>query len=230
VDMTTGEVCTEGSMPFLLGKSLQNIVKERYSLNVTSENDGNCAALAEVWKGAANGFNDVAMVVIGTGIGGAIIKDGKIHPGAHRLSGEFGYAISNYCYADGSFKVWSETGAVFALCERMSNLKGRALDGVEIFDLALAGDEDALREVDAFYAFNAIGLHNIQYAFDPQVIVIGGAISERTDFMTELSKRIERLYTAIEIAPVKPHVRVAQFGNDANLLGAVYHYLQIANE
>lgn len=222
----TGRIISEGSMPYLVDVNLKTVLEEKYKLIVHSENDGNCAALAEVWKGAGKECSDIALVVIGTGVGGAIVKDRHVHPGANFISGEFGYFISDYDFDKNEYNRWSDTGALFALTERMALLKERPFTGKEVFQLAEEGDLDAITEVDSFYKSNAVGLFNIQYMYDPETIVLGGAISTRKDFIEQLELRLDKIFEYIHLAPVRPVLKVAEFGNDANLLGAVYNYLQ----
>ncbi len=227
VNPKTGEILSEGSMPFLIKENLADLIKNKYNISVSSENDGNCAALAEVWKGIAKECNDIALVVVGTGIGGAIIKDKKIHHGKNFVSGEFGYFISDFDFEKNSFKIWSEKGATYTLIKNMSKLKGKELSGEEVFDLAGLGDEDAIREIKLFYNNNAVGIFNLQYLFDPEMVVFGGGISKRPDFLERLNSDLDRIYKVIHHAPIRPNIKVAKYGNDANLIGAVYNFLQV---
>lgn len=222
----TGMIISEGSMPFLVGINLKEILEEEYNLKVHSENDGNCGALAEIWQGVAKESSDVAMMVIGTGVGGAIVKNRKIHPGANFVSGEFGYFISDYDFEKKDFKIWSEKGALFSMTERMSEKKGKSLTGFEVFELEKLGDKDAIHEVRSFFQSTAIGIFNLQYLYDPEMIVIGGAISSRPDFIERTERELLKIYDVIHHAPVKPFIKTAKYGNDSNLIGAVYNFLQ----
>ncbi len=226
----SGEVLSEGSMPFLLGISLQDLLKEKYLLPVSSENDGNCAALAEVWKGAGEGCSDALSVVIGTGVGGAVVKNGKIHAGTNFFSGEFGYLIMNFDFEKSLFNTWSDMGATWAMTEKVKEQTGKTCNGIEVFEMANEGNEVAMREIDHFYKSNAVGIFNLQYTYDPEVIILGGAISSRIDFKDELEKRLDVIYKSAYHAPVRPEIRIASYGNDANMVGAVYYFLQLQNK
>lgn len=222
----TGMIISEGSMPFLVGVNLNKLIEDKYHIRVHSENDGNCGALAEVWLGAGKACSDVAMIVIGTGVGGAVIKNRSIHPGANFIAGEFGYFISDYDFEKKDFKIWSETGAVLSITESMYKKTGRTLSGIEIFDLEKSGDSHAIEAIKSFFQSTAVGLFNIQYFYDPECIIIGGAVSSRQDFISRVEKELLKIYEVIDHAPVRPTLKRAYFGNDANLIGAVYNYLQ----
>ncbi len=228
-DPNSGEVLSEGSMPFLLGMSIKDELKKTYNMPIHSENDGNCAALAEVWLGAGKNYNDLAMVVFGTGVGGAVIKNRKMHSGKQFLSGEFGYLINSCNFQDDEFTIWSEAGGLYSMREEFSSCIGSEVTGKQLFDFAEAGHEVAKKLVDNFYNSHAVGLFNIQYMYDPEIIVLGGAVSSREEFIPEINKRIDKMCETIKIATAKPILVKAEHGNDANLIGAVYHYMQKEN-
>lgn len=225
VDARTGEILGKGSMPFLLKESLNEILGKLYKFKVTSENDGNCAALAEVWLGAAKNCNDIALVVCGTGIGGAVVKDRKIHTGKHLHAGEFGYSIVD-TRDPKNLKNWSAVGSTRAMINRYCELKDlKVISGEEIFVRAEQGDEIAKAVIDDFFFYNAIGIHGIQFSYDPELILIGGAISERADFLERLGEKFNIIYDAFDYGDVRPKVERCKFLNNSNLLGAVYHHM-----
>ena len=103
-----------------------------------------------------------------------------------------------------------------------------SLTGLDVFELCEKGDEIALKEVDKYYYTMAVGIYNIQYTYDPEVIILGGAISEREDYINEINKRLDYMMgteCGLE-GTIKPLVKRCVYGNDANKLGALYNYLQ----
>lgn len=88
------------------------------------------------------------------------------------------------------------------------------------------GDEIAINEVNKYYFIMAAGIYNIQYTYDPEVIILGGAISERTEYVEEINKRIDILMSSDLEGKIKPVLKTCVFGNDANKLGALCNYLQ----
>ena len=230
VDSETGVIGGTSAISYIHGPNFKEILKKATNLEVEIENDANCAALGECWLGAGKDNNDLAFVVCGSGIGGAIVKDKKIHGGSHKHGGEFGYCSIN-CELDGEpkFTSWSKSGSTTALAKRVANLKGLeedSLNGVEVFELCSKGDEISIKEVNKYYFIMAVGIYNIQYTFDPEVIILGGAISERKDYVDEINKRLDVLMNSGLEGKIKPVLKTCQFGNDANKLGALYNYLQ----
>ncbi|WP_432667046.1 ROK family protein [Wukongibacter baidiensis] len=232
IDNITGMIVSPGSLEFIEGKNIKKSLEDRLNIPVEAENDGNCAALAEVWRGAAKENNDVALVVLGTGIGGAVIKNREIHRGANLHSGEFGYAIHQFNYESKNFNIWSHTASTDALVKnvaRRMGVKEDELNGFEVFTLASKGNEIAIEEIDKFYYTCAVGIYNIQYYYDPEVILIGGAISSRETLISEINKRLDIILKKINIAKIYPKIKTCNFLNDANLIGALYNFLKRNN-
>lgn len=231
VDSESGVIGGSSALPCIHGPNLKKVLGEETGLPVELENDANCAALGELWKGAAKHNQDVLFVIIGSGIGGAVVKGRKIHKGAHLHGGEFGYMIMDVYNENGNIvcKTWSEIGATVALVNRVAKEKGlsvRDLNGETIFAMAEQGDIQAQKAVDEFYVSLARGIFNLQYVYDPEKIILGGAISDRGDFIEQIEKKLSILLSCVHIAKVKPIIEKCHFKNDANLLGALYHYIQ----
>ncbi len=231
VDSKEGVVGGSSALPCIHGPNFKEIFKKELNLTLEIENDANCAALGEVWLGGAKDNRDLAFVVCGTGIGGAIIKDRKIHKGTHLHGGEFGYMIlESKRTKDGvEFKTWSDIGSTGGLQRTVAERKGISadeLDGKKIFELAESGDEVCKEEIENFYFNIAKGIFNLQYIYDPEKILIGGAISSREDFIDKINENMDLLMNTMTHAQVRPVIDKCKFGNDANLLGALFHYLQ----
>lgn len=230
VDSGLGVIGGISAIPYIHGPNFKEILNEATGLQAELENDANCAALGECWLGAGKDNQDLAFVVCGSGIGGAIVKDKKIHGGIHKHGGEFGYC-SITCDLEGEpkFTSWSQAGSTTALAKRVAKLKGLeegSLNGIEVFELCNKGDEIAVKEVDKYYFIMAVGIYNIQYTFDPEVIILGGAISERAEYIDEINKRLDLLMNSDLEGTIKPVLKKCEFGNDANKLGALYNYIQ----
>ncbi|MBD7914698.1 ROK family protein [Clostridium sp. Sa3CUN1] len=234
VDSDTGIIGGASALPCIHGPNFKKIFGEDLGLKLEIENDANCAALGEVWKGAAKDNDDVLFVVCGTGIGGAIIKDKKIHKGNNLHGGEFGYSILRYDGNDEKFKfkMWSHLGSTGALIKDVAKRKGISEDDINgqvIFELAEKGDKDCIEAIDSFYFYNAVGIFNLQYIYDPEKILIGGAISNREDFIDKINEKLEVIIEDVEYGNIRPTIERCKFKNDANLLGALYNYLQRNN-
>lgn len=227
VNNKSGFIGGASAVPYIHGPNVKEILEKATGLKVAMENDANCAALAEVWNGAAKGCKDVLFVVSGTGIGGAVIVDGKLHTGPNLFGGEFGYMISEADFENKKFHTWSDVGSTSAIVRKTAELKGISpseLDGKKVFELADAGDKDAKFAVNRYFENTAKFIFNLQYAFDPEVVVIGGAISAREDLIEKIEEKLSIMCNSIDIAGIYPKVKVCKFFNDSNLLGAVYNF------
>lgn len=219
VDDVSGVIGGSSALPYIHDFPIRQELERRLSLSAALENDANCAALGESWLGVGKEHEDLVFLVIGTGIGGAVVKGKRIHHGKHLHGGEFGYMVS-----DTSHRILSDMGSTRILAERVADAKGlprEEMDGRKAFALADAGDADALQAVSAMYEALAMAIYNLQYAIDPEIFVLGGAVSERPGFAEEIGKRVDIILKDVGVARIRPIIRPAQFGNDANLLGAV---------
>ena len=116
--------------------NIAEYVGKALGLPVYLENDANCAALAEVWKGVACHENDCCFIVSGTGIGGAVIKDRHVHHGNALHGGEFGYMIMRYDQDEKKYYTWSDDGSTVAVTKRVAkelDVDYHTLDGKEVF-------------------------------------------------------------------------------------------------
>ncbi|MFC6465259.1 ROK family protein [Marinilactibacillus sp. GCM10026970] len=209
------------ALPYLHYFPIYDELETLLSLPVSIENDANCSALAEVWKGAAKDKQNVLFVVVGTGIGGSVIVDKEVQHGAHLFGGEFGIMLLN------ERQTFSQLGTTVALAKRYNkkmDMMAMPVDGRTVFDLAERGDEVALEEVNKFYRYLSIGLFNLTYAFDPEVILIGGGVSSRPDLLEKLNAEIETLMKELGLDIFRPILDVCAYKNDANLIGAVYNF------
>lgn len=224
VDSTLGVVGGASAIPCIHGPNWKEIIFKNTGLRVSIENDANCAALAEVFSGNARGLEDILFLVCGTGIGGAIIKSGKIHKGKNLHGGEFGYMLMEE--KDGEYKNFSEVASTMSFVRKVrAYYKDESYDGIKIFEEAKKGDKVCIESIETFYRNLARGIFNIQYVYDPEVILIGGAISDREDFIDSLNEKIDELMEKIEIAKVRPIVRTCTHKKNANIVGALANYI-----
>ena len=173
-------------------------------------------------------FRSVLVIVIGTGIGGSIIKNGLLHKGSNLHGGEFGYMLLT-SDVKGSDDVWSRVASTKALVKKVAQKKKvdmNTLSGEKIFMLADSGDEDCRQAIDEFYHLLAIGIYNLQYIYDPEIILIGGGISAREDLTEKINEKLDKILTTIDLARIKPRINTCKFRQNANLLGAVYGFIE----
>lgn len=226
VNSEKGTIGGSSAYDYIHGPNIKQDLEERFQKRVELENDANCAALAEVWKGAASDVDDCCFIVSGTGVGGAVVKNKQVHKGAHLHGGEFGYMLADFDFRTKELKTWSDISTVAVVKEvaKEKNMDISELSGKDIFD-HYHDDPIYKKAVDKFYSVLANGIYNLQYAFDPQKIIIGGAISAREDLLKEVNQRLDTIFDQCPHSHIRPIVLTCQFQNEANLIGALYHFL-----
>ncbi|MBP6301073.1 MAG: ROK family protein [Lactococcus raffinolactis] len=220
VNKTTGAIEGASALPYIHHFDIRGELEARFVLPVSMENDANCAALAELKFGAAKGIKDVIFMVLGTGVGGAIVIDGKIRHGQHLFGGELGFMLMDDTHS------FSELGTTIGMANRYKARTGKDLTGEAIFNLAHAGEEIAQEEMTVFLFNVAKGIFNLAYAFDPECIVIGGGVSQAEWLIPELEKELQKMLNKFRIAPFLPVIKACQYRNDANLVGAAVDFQQ----
>jgi predicted NBD/HSP70 family sugar kinase len=221
VNQKTGVIEGASAVPYIHHFPIFKELQELFGSPIAVENDANCAGLAEVWQGAAKGLKDVIFVVVGSGIGGAMIVNGKIHHGKHLFGGEFGFMLLT---DEGTFSTLATPVHMARRYAARKNLLENEVSGKEVFDLAEQGDTVASEEVAKFYRYLAQGIYNLQYSFDPEKIIIGGGVSSMPDLLPNLEAKLQEIIDQVKIAPLFPEIELCHFKNDANLLGAVYNF------
>lgn len=226
VDCRQGVIYGYSAIPSIHGPNWIEEIEKRCLLPVSIENDANCAALAETYAGAGKDYDDILCLVIGSGIGGSVIKNKKIHHGKHLSGGEFGYAV--FQQQDGELLTFSDLAATVNMVKKVQReLSKDTLEGREIFDMARNGNEICKRAVEQFYFQLALGIYNLQYIYDPEIVLIGGAVSEQKDFIEQIDNKLDEVLQKVKIADIKPKIKKCSYGPDANLEGAFVHHIQM---
>lgn len=225
IDVGRGLCVTSGALEYNTGKFLVRELEEICRAKVTMENDANCAALAEAKIGSLADVTDGFVMVFGTAVGGAFIKNHEIHRGKNNLSGEISYIMKNFSEEVVEENFFGVTCGVPTLLKNYSTAKKiPQTTGENFFRAVDSGDEIALACLDKFTRQIALQIYNIQLLLDPEKIAVGGGVSAQTFFIESIQKNLEKVYGAclIKIPPVP--VVPCKFRNDANLLGAFFRY------
>ena len=225
VDDESGVIGGSSALPYIHDFPIRQQLEQCLGLPAAMENDANCAALGEVWTGAGRDYEDVAFFVIGSGVGGALVHRKEIIHGAHLHGGEFGYM-----YVSEMRNILSEGGCPGGLKRRMAKERSVSpdeFDGRRVYELRDAGDETAARLIEDMYEFLARAIYDIQYIFDPEAFLLGGAISSRSDLIPGIESHLDRIMKEAAVARICPKILPCRHGNDANLLGAVCHFRSV---
>ncbi|MFV0395589.1 MAG: ROK family protein [Coprobacillaceae bacterium] len=230
IDVDEGVIYHGGALKFLHECHIvKELSKRCQNVQVSVENDGKCAGLAESSIGAAKDYQDAIIMAFGTGVGGAIIKDKKVHRGTRLIAGELSFITTAYNRKDLSRNTWGERGNAIHLALDLDKAKGKekgTYSGEDVFAMAEAGDEDATNILEDFYYDVANQINNMQYIYDPDIFCIGGGISEQPALLEGINRYVDKLQE-ISFQMVKPKVVKCQFQNDSNLIGALFNYLQM---
>lgn len=222
VDWKQGKITYAAPLiPDYTGTEMKRIVEETYHLPCEMENDVNCAGLAEYFSGAAKGSSISLCLTIGTGIGGAIVIDGKVFHGFSGSGCEVGYMhLRDGCFQD--------LGASSILVKKVAEYKQTDeadINGKYVFEQAKAGDVDCIRAIDEMTDVLGMGIANICYVLNPEVVVLGGGIMAQKEYLEE---RIQKSLDKYLIPAVSAHTRLefAKHQNQAGMLGAYYHFIE----
>jgi len=238
VDCCTGKVI--GPCPNIdgwQGMEIGKILKERLNMPVWVDNDVNAMALAESKFGAATGANSAIFVTVGTGVGGAVIIDGKLWRGATYSAGELGHMTINFdaplvhAGIPGTIEAYCHSQAILErvslrLKKELSPIFEGLLEGDlnqlnirKVFAAAKKGDEIAKDVLKETATYLGIGLAGVVNLLNPEVVVIGGGVAEGgAVFLDVVSAEIKR--RAFDSAVEKLSVVRAALGNDAGFIGA----------
>lgn len=192
----------------------------KYKIDISIANDANCALYAELWKGAASEYKDVISIVIGTGIGGAISINKEIINGCNNFAGEFGLG---QVLVNGELTRTSQICSTHNMVLECSNYLGNEINGEDIMNLYLENKE-VKKIVDKFVMNVAVLIFNLNVTINPEVFVVGGGISSNDLYIKILNEKIIELSKKELDAPIV-NIKVCEFKNNANLVGALYYHL-----
>ncbi len=205
------------------------------------ENDANAAAWGEAIAGAAKGSKSSVMITLGTGVGGGIIDGGKVFKGFNSAAGELGHIVIQVdgrpcsCGRQGCWEAYSSaTGLIKTTKEKLEECKasGRKtvmteiaeaagkVNGRTAFDGMRRGDEAAREVVDEYIKYLASGLASMINIFQPEVISIGGGISNEGQYLLDLVVPAVHAQIYGKGVVSTPDIRIATLRNDAGIIGA----------
>ncbi|RME55680.1 MAG: ROK family protein [Deltaproteobacteria bacterium] len=204
----------------LIGRPLQADLEARIGRRVVLENDANCFALAEARLGAGRGKGVVFGVIMGTGCGGGIVLQGRLHTGLQRIAGEWGHASIDpsgplcYCGHRGCVETLLSGGG---LERRFREETGLDLPLPEIVARFRAGGVAEERFIRRFLADFGRAIANLINILDPDLIVLGGGVSKIEELYTEGIAQVERFVFSDSLeTPIVRHT----LGDSAGVLGA----------
>lgn len=224
---STGLVKNANSI-WLNGRPLERDLTVRLQREVRCANDANCLAISEAIDGAAAGYPVVFGVIMGTGCGGGVAIEGRVHNGPNGLAGEWGHnplplqtadewpGPECYCGRRGCIEKWISGSGL----ERdFKTATGRALHGPEIVALSEQGDPEAEAALQRLEDRVARSLAGVVHILDPDAFVIGGGLSK----LARLYQNVPRLLSLYTFGgPVETPILQAVHGDASGVRGAAW--------
>jgi predicted NBD/HSP70 family sugar kinase len=208
-------LATTDTMKDYAGIHLKEEIEKNTGIFTTVENDVNCAALAESVFGNPP-LQDFLAMTIGTGIGGAIVVNGKIVHGNSYSAGEWGRMLIHGI-------PYEKLASLSSLLLYARELGLQVNHTHEVFEKYDQKDPIAVKVIDRFYQYLADGIVNLIYTFNPSHLVIGGGISNRGDqFILELRSVLKQKIEPYFIDSFD--IQLATLKNDSGMLGAFIHH------
>lgn len=217
---------------------LRDAVQKEMNLPVHLGNDANCAALGE-YHMLPEKINDMVFITLGTGVGGGIIIDGKLYTGFNGIAGEVGHIMLRHggekcgCGRRGCWEAYASVTALIRQTRAFAEANPQSavaescgadfsnLSGKTAFALAKEGDADAAEIVSTWIGYVADGITDMINIFQPELLLIGGAISKEGDtLLLPLREKVEEDMYKSRVPQTK--IRIAAYGNDAGLIGAAF--------
>lgn len=215
------------------------MLKERLGIDIYIDNDANAAAYGEYLAGAGVGTKDFIAVTLGTGVGGGVIIGGKMLLGSNFAGGELGHTVLQMdgepctCGRKGCFEAYASATALIRQTKRamekhkdsiMWKLAEKAgkVNGRTAFDAMRAGDKAGSEVVRNYCRYVAEGVCNIMNIFQPDLLCIGGGISNEKENLTNPVNELVRKDIYTRHTETKDRICVAKLGNDAGIIGAAF--------
>ena len=222
LDSKKGIVLSPPNLPDWRGVRLKEIIERRFRIPVAVENDANCAGLGEALFGAGiksgRRASSMVLLTLGTGIGSAIVLDGKLWTGKGGFASELGHTSID---ADGPKCGCGNRGCIELYASATAVARRGKMDAEEVFRAAAKGNKAARKVADDTARYLGCALANIVNALDPEVIVLAGGMAKAgRAFMDKVEKTMRE--RALKESSRGVRLVTAKLGEDAGLIGAAW--------
>lgn len=228
IDQKNGVCISAGNLPFK-GISVSGVVSNALGVPASLANDARCAVCGELYAGAGREVDSFVMMTLGTGVGGGIVINKKLHFGKNGGAGELGHMIVDMngedckCGQRGCLEHYASVTALIKQTEAaarenpeslLAKMCEKGASGRTAFDAKRAGCPVGAAVVDKYIEYIAVGITSVLRVLQPEAIVIGGAISNEGDnLIVPLREKVKSKYPVMIVA--------SELKNDAGLIGAV---------
>jgi glucokinase len=195
---------------------LADFLEAKTSIPTILANDANCAGLGEAWLGAGRPFQNLILLTLGTGVGGAIVLGGELFIGHRGAAGELGLIALN---PEGPPCNSGNQGSLEQYVSVRAIRRQTGKEPAELGQLAKAGNPEALAFWESYGRLLGVGLSSLIYVLTPEAIVIGGGVSASANFFFPATQaEIERRVLPSSRTGLK--LLTAELGNQAGMVGA----------
>lgn len=230
IDYDNGVLVRASNLPYKNTPVIE-IIKKETGIECVLCNDATCAVYGELYAGLGKEFSNIVMLTLGTGVGGGIIIDKKVYTGKKGGAGEFGHFTINFdghpcpCGQRGCMEQYTSVTALIRQTKEaidnnpdslLAKMGENGVSGKTAFDAMRNGCSVGARVVDTYTDYLTISVLGVYFALRPDVIVLGGAISNEKEYILKPIR--EKLIREKLIRDVD--VRVSELGNDAGIIGA----------
>ncbi len=219
------------NLPGFENLPLGQILRELTGHHIVIDNDANLMGLGELSYGASKEFMDAIFLTVGTGIGGAIMIDGELYGGHKNRGAELGHIVIERngldcaCGGKGCLEAYASVTSLVVFYNSLLNEPLDFIDGKYIVEKYHSQQPQAIMALQRHFDYLAAGITSFVNVFSPQIVVVGGGISESGQFyINELIKRVQT--TAIPVARNNGTIAAATLGNKAGLLGCAANVFQ----
>jgi glucokinase len=215
---------------------LKEKLERRFRLPCIIDNDVNLAVLGEQWFGAGGDAQNIVLIALGTGVGAGLIIDGALYRGHNAAAGEIGFMISNRAELDRYYDTFGALESIIsgtAIAERacrasepkMSAERLGQITAQDVFEAFRRGEEWSIDLVNETVDYLSIAIINIQSLLDPEVIILGGGVSESADvLLPAVQARIKSILTKT------PTIKVSTLGRRAAVMGAIAQIIHATSD
>lgn len=228
VNKITGKIDgATSNLPDWAGQSLSALIEKNFGLQAVTDNDVNVMGRGEAWLGAGREWDDFICVTLGTGVGGCHIIHGQPYRGKDGYAGEFGHQVIVFdglpcnCGNKGCWEQYASVTALKRLAMTLSQHNHHYSDPRSLFAQAQQGNELAEHVITQYVEYVSTGLVNLLHAFNPEGIVIGGAITAQGDLLfNRIRKAVYKHTLSVYTSQGEIHIVPAALGDSAGVIGA----------
>ena len=224
VDHVSGDLHTLVNLPGISNTPFRRILQEKLGLPVKLDHDAKVAALGEFNFGAGRGRSSMIYIVIGTGVGAAIIYEEKLIYGESNTAGESGHMTVDpngrlcHCGSRGCLETYSSGPA---LAKHYAIMTGESISGAVVTRRALAGDSAAIQILQEAGRALGIAVASLAMTLNIEQFVIGGSVASAGDLLLDPARESLQRYSFKAVA-ARVKIAASTLGEDAAILGAAF--------